>query len=104
VPEAFIWNVINSAGLSQFKGISFSSGRRIVAPVFFNETVKCEIYGRAIFWQFFPELSDEERLCGWFQQDSATAHVCLCRLCPMSPGIELSAVVFGQHVHAILIL
>jgi hypothetical protein len=24
--------------------------------------------------QFFPELTEEERLYGWFQQDSATAH------------------------------
>jgi hypothetical protein len=24
--------------------------------------------------QFFPELTEEEMLFGWFQQDSATAH------------------------------
>jgi hypothetical protein len=32
-----------------------------------------------------------------------TLHVCLCRLCPMFSGTELSAVVFCQHVHPILI-
>jgi hypothetical protein len=37
------------------------SGRRIVAPVFFNETIKCEIYGQAIL---FPKLTEEERLYG----------------------------------------
>jgi hypothetical protein len=31
-------------------------------------------------------------------------HVYLCRLCLMSLGTELSAVVFGQQVHPILIL
>jgi hypothetical protein len=33
-----------------------------------------------------------------------TLHVYLCRLCPISSGRELSAVVFGQHVNLILIL
>jgi hypothetical protein len=33
-----------------------------------------------------------------------TLHVCLCRLCPMSSGTELSSVVFGQHVRPIFIL
>jgi hypothetical protein len=60
--------------------------------------------------QFFPELIEEERLRGWFQQDSATAHtahsvhVCLCRLFPLSSGTELSVVIFDQNVHPILIL
>jgi hypothetical protein len=30
--------------------------------------------------------------------------ICLYRLCPMSSGTKLAAVVFGQHVHPILIL
>jgi hypothetical protein len=33
-----------------------------------------------------------------------TLHVCLCRLCPIFSGTELSAVIFGQHVRLILIL
>jgi hypothetical protein len=33
-----------------------------------------------------------------------TLHRCVCRLCLMSLGTEISAVVFGQHVHLILIL
>jgi hypothetical protein len=29
---------------------------------------------QAILGQFFPEFTEEDRLYGWFQQDSATAH------------------------------
>jgi hypothetical protein len=50
------------------------SARRIVGPVFFNEILNCERYVQVILGQFFPELTEEERLYGWFQQDSVTAH------------------------------
>jgi hypothetical protein len=47
--------------------------------VFFNETINCERYLWAILRQFFSEflseLTEDERLFGWFQQDSATAHI-----------------------------
>jgi hypothetical protein len=33
-----------------------------------------------------------------------TLHVCLCSLCSTSSGTELSAGVFGQHIHLNLIL
>jgi hypothetical protein len=33
-----------------------------------------ERYVQVIIGEFFPELTEEERLCGWFQQDSATAN------------------------------
>jgi hypothetical protein len=81
------------------------SARSIVATVFFKETINCEGYVRVILGHFLSELTEEERLNTWFQHDSAplTLHVCLCRLCPMSSGTELSAVIFGQHVHLILI-
>jgi hypothetical protein len=42
--------------------------------VFFNEAINCERYVQVILGKFFPELAEKERLCGWFQQDSATAH------------------------------
>jgi hypothetical protein len=61
------------------------SVRRIVGPVFFNGTINCERYVQVILGQFSPGLTEEERLYGWFQQDSATAHTvyagvvpCLC--------------------------
>jgi hypothetical protein len=41
---------------------------------FFNKTINCERYGQVILRQFLPELIEEERLHGWFQQDSATAY------------------------------
>jgi hypothetical protein len=50
------------------------SVRRIDVPAFFNETVNCEKYVEVFFGQFFRELTEEERFCRWFQQDSATAH------------------------------
>jgi hypothetical protein len=80
------------------------SARRTVGPVFFNETVNCKRYIQVILGQFFSELTEEERLYGWFQQDSAllTLHMCLYRLCPIYSGAELSAVIFGQHVHLTL--
>jgi hypothetical protein len=40
---------------------------RIVVPVFFNRTVNYERYVQAILGQFCPQLTEEERLCGWFQ-------------------------------------
>jgi hypothetical protein len=49
------------------------TARRIVVPLFFNETINFERYVQAILAQFFPQLK-EERLYGGFQQDSATAH------------------------------
>jgi hypothetical protein len=41
---------------------------------FFNETVNFKRYVQVILRQFLLELTEEERLHGWFQQDSATAH------------------------------
>jgi hypothetical protein len=81
--------------------------RWIAGPAIFNETINCIRYEQAILGQFFPELTEEERFHGWFEQDSATAHTkCMSiqKLCPMSSGTEISAVVFGQHVHLTLIL
>jgi hypothetical protein len=48
--------------------------RRIAGPVFFKETMNCEKYVQIIFGKFFSELTEEERLYGCFQQDSATTH------------------------------
>jgi hypothetical protein len=52
------------------------STRSIIELVFFNETVtdNCDGYVQVILEQSFPELTEEERLCGWFQKVSATAH------------------------------
>jgi hypothetical protein len=42
--------------------------------VFFNKTINCERYVQVILRKFFLEVRQKERLYGWFQQDSATAH------------------------------
>jgi hypothetical protein len=50
------------------------SARRIAGPLFFNKTINWEGYVQVILGKFFPQLTDAERLYGWFQQDSATPH------------------------------
>jgi hypothetical protein len=76
-----------------------------------------EIYKQVQIWQqqFSTLLQGGSYFC-WPVHSSAlhgdrytvtllpTPHVCIYRLCLMSSGTELSAVVFGQHVHPILIL
>jgi hypothetical protein len=42
--------------------------------LFYNETINYERYVWVILRQFFPELTEEERLYGCFHQNSATAH------------------------------
>jgi hypothetical protein len=60
------------------------NARRIVGPVSFDETVNYEIYVQVILGQFFSELTEEYRLCGWFQQDSATAQAARISMQPLS--------------------
>jgi hypothetical protein len=53
------------------------SASRIVGPVFFNKTINCKRYVQVSLGQFFPELTEQERLYGWFQQDSVTDRTAL---------------------------
>jgi hypothetical protein len=82
------------------------SARRIVGPVFFNETINCERYIGVILRQFFSELTEEDDSMVGFSKTQLlpTLHVCLCRVCLMSSGAQFSALIFGQHIHLILIL
>lgn len=50
------------------------SALRIIGPIFYDTTVDSHVYVNSILNNFFPLLTRNERLCGWFQQDSATAH------------------------------
>jgi hypothetical protein len=71
---------------------------------FFNKTINCEKYVQVILGQFFSELTEEERLCGWFQKDLATVHIpCMSMQALSNVRTKLSAVIFGQHIHLILI-
>jgi hypothetical protein len=63
-------------------------------------------YVQVILGQYFLQLTEGEKdyMAGFSKtQLLPTLHVCVCRLCPMSLGTELSAVIFGQHVHMIFI-
>jgi hypothetical protein len=50
------------------------SAHRITKPIFYNNTVNATRYVNNILSPFFAELTEEERLYGISQQDSATAH------------------------------
>jgi hypothetical protein len=64
-----------------------------LSDLFFNETVNCERYVQVILEQFFPELTEEKRLYGWFQQDSATAHTAR-----ISTRMQALSNVFGDRI------
>lgn len=49
------------------------SRRRIVGPIFFEETITARRY-RAILEDFVNELHDDELRTGYFQHDNASAH------------------------------
>jgi hypothetical protein len=74
--------------------------------VYFNKTVNCERYVQVILGQFFPELTEEERLHGWFQQYSAAAHTASMSMQALSDvfGDKIVCSDIGQHIHLILIL
>ena len=50
------------------------SSRRIVGPIFFEQTVNSNRYIVNILNPFLEQLTDEEKSFGYFQQDGATAH------------------------------
>jgi hypothetical protein len=55
--------------------------------------------------QSFPELTEEERLYGLFQQDSTTGHTARMSMQALSVVFwdRIISRLFGQHVHPILI-
>jgi hypothetical protein len=65
--------------------------RRIIRPIFYNDTVNASRYMNNILRPFFTKLTEEERLYSVFQQDSATANMAY---------ISLEALweVFGDHI------
>jgi hypothetical protein len=79
--------------------------RRIAGLLFFNGTMNCERYVQVILVQSFPELTVEDPMAGFNKtQLRPTLHVCLCKLCLIPSGTEISALVFGRHIHPTLIL
>jgi hypothetical protein len=65
--------------------------------LFFQETINCEKYVQAIFGKFFQQLTEEERLYGWFQQDSATAHTACMALSDVFEDRSISSNVWPVH-------
>jgi hypothetical protein len=45
--------------------------RKITGPVFYAEPINSSRYVRQIVQPFFRKLTNEEKICGHFQQDSA---------------------------------
>jgi hypothetical protein len=69
---------------------------------FFNGTINCERYAQVILWQLLPELTEEERLYGWFQQDSATAHTAYMSMQALSDTFRdrnISTGIWQAHSH-----
>jgi hypothetical protein len=66
---------------------------------FFNKTINCKKYKQVIPRQFFQELI-EERLYGWFQQDSGTAHIahmCIQALSNVFGDRNISSGIWPSH-------
>ena len=55
-------------------GTTDLSRKRIIGPIFFDETISAERYRTHILEQFVSQLNETELEQGWFQQDGATAH------------------------------
>jgi hypothetical protein len=51
------------------------SRRRIIGPIFFNETITAERYRNQILKVFINQLHEDELQTGYFQQDGAPPHV-----------------------------
>lgn len=51
------------------------SRRRIVGPIFFEETLNAENYRNIMLEPFLNQLHDDELQTGYFQQDSARPHI-----------------------------
>jgi hypothetical protein len=64
----------------------------------------CERYVQVILGQLIPQLTEEERLYGWFLQDSATAHTARISMLALSDvfGDRIISSGVGQHFNPIL--
>jgi hypothetical protein len=51
------------------------SARRVIGPIFFEDTVNSDRYVSDILEPFFQDVTEEETRHGYFQQDSTTAHM-----------------------------
>ena len=59
---------------AHFSRTSIVNGHRIIGPIFFEETINSEWYINLILDPFFDELTYQECMSVFSQQDFATAH------------------------------
>jgi hypothetical protein len=64
---------------------------RLVVPIFYYDTVNAARYVNNILCPFFVDVTDEERLYGVLQQDTATAYMA-------HANLEALRKVFGHRV------
>lgn len=69
-PHSFIESPLHPIKIGIWVAVS---RRRIIGPIFFEETINSIRYCNIID-QFYAELNDQERQTCWLQQDSATSH------------------------------
>jgi truncated hemoglobin YjbI len=55
-----MWNAVNA--------------EQTTGPIFYAKTINSDTFVRLVVTEFFTQLTEEEELYSWFQQDSATAH------------------------------
>jgi hypothetical protein len=72
------------------------NAKQITGLTFYAESINCHRYAGLILTEFFTQITDEEQLHAWFQQESATDHTTDGSL------TVLEGVFNGQHVHLIL--
>ncbi|GLV41775.1 hypothetical protein CBL_12064 [Carabus blaptoides fortunei] len=70
-PHSFVETSLHPQKIGVWVAVS---RRRIIGPIFFNETIKAERYRSIILDPFIEQLHDDELANGYFQQDGATAH------------------------------
>jgi hypothetical protein len=64
-------------------------------------------YVQVILGQFFGALTEEERLYGWFQQDSAAAHTACMSMQALSNVFEdriISSGIWPVHSHILILV
>jgi hypothetical protein len=55
-------------------GFWIAVSRRLIGPIFFNNTINGQRYREQILKNFIQQLDENESNYGWFQHDGATAH------------------------------
>jgi hypothetical protein len=81
VPKNWHWSSVNTHSLHEVPlhyvkyGVWCTiNAKQITGPTCCVETINSDMYMRLILTESFVQLTEEEQLYTWFQQDSVTAH------------------------------